>query len=295
MPSKNLTIGIASGKGGVGKSMVASSLAMLFSREKNIVAVDADVDAPNLHLWLGGITTWDEVKELSLTEKANVLKPDFDCRKFTVPCQFGAIKCQNNQIMINPFLCEGCGLCREILPAGMIEMKKVVNGRLRVKKDIFGFPLISGRLYPGQTGSGKIVDEIINRSRKFSAEITLVDIPAGLGCPVTAGLKESDLVLLITEPTPTGWSDLKRIKQVVDNFNLPWQLVVNKFDINQELTDQIINWAGDRFLGKISYDKNIFKALSRLKPIMETSLKVKEEIEKIYAILKRDFSTMFMT
>jgi MinD superfamily P-loop ATPase len=281
MSSKNLTIGIASGKGGVGKSMFASSLAMLLSQDRKIIAVDADVDAPNFHLWLGGVDQWDEVKELSLTEKAEVLKPKFRCQKFNVSCQFGAIKCQADQIIVNPFLCEGCGLCREILGPGVIEMKKVINGQIKTKENVHGFPLISGQLFPGQTGSGKIVDEIIDQSRKFTKEITLVDIPAGIGCPVTAALKETDIVILVTEPTPTGWADLNRILNVVENFDLPWQLVVNKFDLDKSRSNNIIDWAGKNYLGKISYDRQIFAALSQLKPIMETNLKARLEIEKI--------------
>jgi len=281
MSRKNLTVAVASGKGGVGKSMLASSLAMLLSREKNIIAVDADVDAPNLHLWLGGVDQWDKKRDLSLTEKAKVIKPDFNCRNFKVPCQFGAITCQDNGLKVNSFLCEGCGLCQQILGSEVIEMRTVVNGQLRIKKNIHGFNLISGKLFPGETGSGKIVDEIIKESRFFEAEITLIDIPAGIGCPVTAGLKEADVIILITEPTLTGKSDLKRILSVVNEFNLPWWLVVNKFDLDLKVTKELIKIAGDQFLGKISYDKRIFKALSKLTPVVETNLKVKTELEKI--------------
>ncbi len=282
MSQKNLTIAVASGKGGVGKSMLASSLAVLFSKNEKITAVDADVDAPNLHLWLGGVDRWDEVKDLSLTEKAEVLKPDFNCQEFNVDCQFGAIDCQNGRLEVNPFLCEGCGLCQEILPAGVIEMKKAVNGQIRVKKDVLGFPLVSGRLFPGQTGSGKIVDEIISYSQKFESRLRLIDIPAGIGCPVTAGIKEADGLVLVTEPTPTGRADLRRILTVINNFNLPWRFVVNKFNINNSLSAEIIQSAQDKFLGKISYDNQVFKKLSKLEPVMKTDLKIKPEIENIH-------------
>ncbi len=263
--------------------MLASGLAMMLSHESTVVAVDADVDAPNLHLWLGGIDQWDETGELSLTERAAVQKSNFDCSDFNVPCQFGAISCQNDNLRVNSFLCEGCGLCQQVLGPNVIDMVKVVNGQLRIKKNIHGFNLISGKLYPGETGSGKIVDEIIKKSREFKAKITLIDIPAGIGCPVTAGLKEADVVILVTEPTLTGKSDLKRILMVVNKFDLPWRLVVNKFDLNRDLADEIENWAGEKFLGKISYDRKIFKALSKLNPVMDTNLKVKTELEKIKA------------
>ncbi len=281
MPGKDLTVAVASGKGGVGKSMLTSALAMLLSRQEKIIAIDADVDAPNLHLWLGGVEKWDEIKKVSLTEKAKLIKPEFDCQKFKVNCQFGAIKCESGRLKINPFLCEGCGLCEYILGSEYIKMEKVINGELRFKKNIHGFPLISGQLYPGQTGSGKIVDEIIQYHSKRD-NLKLIDVPAGLGCPVTAALKETDLALLVTEPTPTGWSDLKRILSVVESFNLGWRLVINKYDLDQEKTKKIIHWAGEKYLGKISYNRKVFQNLARLEPIMMSDLKTKQEIKSLF-------------
>jgi MinD superfamily P-loop ATPase len=281
MPKRNLTIAIGSGKGGVGKSMLASSLALLLKDKKEIIAIDADVDAPNLHLWLGGVKQWDEVEKVSLTEKARIIKSEFNCQQFKVNCQFGAIKCQDNHLEINSFLCEGCGLCQEILGADYIDMEKVVNGEIRYKKSFNGFPLVSGQLYPGQTGSGKIVDQIINYYAKNSG-LKLIDLPAGLGCPVTAGLKESDLVVLVTEPTPTGWMDLKRILSVVENFNLDWRLVINKYDLDETRTNKIIDWAQEKYLGKISYSSKVFEQLSQLNPIMKTNLKIKQEINNLF-------------
>jgi MinD superfamily P-loop ATPase len=285
MSAKDLTIAVGSGKGGVGKSMLSSALAMLLSKKEEIIAIDADVDAPNLHLWLGGIDQWDQKQKVSLTEKAKVNKAEFDCHEFKVDCQFGAITCSDKKLKINPFLCEGCGLCQEILGTDYITMNKVVNGEIRYKKNVHGFPLVSGQLYPGQTGSGKIVDQIINYY-SGQAKIKLIDLPAGLGCPVTAALKEADIVLLVTEPTPTGWQDLKRIVSLVKKFNLDWQLIVNKYDLDRIRSRKIINWAGEKYLGKIGYNPKIVQQLSRLRPIMETNLKVKQEINKIFNAIK---------
>lgn len=282
MVKEKIKIVVASGKGGVGKSMFASCLATLFAQEKKIVAVDADVDAPNLDLWLGKVKKWDQIKRISVSEKA-VVKQKFSPSKECLDiCQFGALSVKNNKLVINSFLCEGCGACEIVCPSGAIKMKAVINGEIRVKKNFFNFPLISAQLYPGETGSGKIVDEIKQEAEKFNYDLMIVDAPAGTGCPVIAALKDTNLAILITEPMPAAFSDLRRTLTVVESFNLDWKVVLNKWDINPEMSEKIINWAGNRFLGKISYDKRIFQAISQLKPIMETNLPAKKEIKEIF-------------
>ena len=95
-----------------------------------------------------------------------------------------------------------------------------------------------------------------------------------------------DLVILVGEPTLSGFADLKKVKAVVDHFDIPYFVVVNKWDTNINNFKKIKKWAGNNFLGKISYDKRIFEAISRLLPIMETDLPAKEEITTIYQKLR---------
>lgn len=284
-----MKIVIASGKGGVGKSMLASCLCLLFGEKRKIVAVDADVDAPNLHLWLGKGENWDQTEEISVLEKAVIdqSKCNF-CGKCVEICAFGALKIENRKLKIkkkvslNKFFCEGCGACEAVCPNKAISLKKVKSAQIRVKNNVFGFPLFSAQLYPGEAGSGKIVDRLKAKAEKFAYQIMIIDSPAGTGCPVIAALNGSDRAVLVTEPTPSGFADLQRVLKVVNHFQIPWRLVVNKWDLNKEKSKQIINWSGKHFLGKISYDQNIFKALSGLKPIMKTNLPAKAEILKIY-------------
>ena len=149
--------------------------------------------------------------------------------------------------------------------------------------------MVSGNLFPGETGSGKVVAEIKKEAEKFEYDLMLIDSSPGTGCPVIASLRDSDFVVLITEPTLSGFSDLKRVLQVVNHFNIPWRLIINKWDINKKLTVQMEKWAGDRFIGKISYNKKIFQAIAGLIPILETNLKTKEEIEAIFKKIKMLF------
>jgi MinD superfamily P-loop ATPase len=297
-----MKIVVASGKGGVGKSMLASALAMLFAQKRKVVAIDCDVDAPNLHLWLGE-KDWDETKKISVSEKPIINREKCNlCGKCTEICAFKALSINHRaagiasgdarqSLVINHYFCEGCGACEVVCPQKAIRMRQVKNAETRIKKDVHGFPLISAQLYPGETGSGKIVEEIKSRADKFNWEVMILDSPAGTGCPVIAAVNGADFAILITEPTPSGFSDLKRVLTVVNHFQIPYGVVINKWDINPEESSKIENWAlqqaQGKLLGKIAYDKRIFQAISRLRPIMETDLPAREEIKIIFTKLKK--------
>lgn len=290
MQNKKIKLVIASGKGGVGKSMLTSSLAMLFKQNSyKVIAVDCDVDAPNLAIWLDEIKGWDKIQKISTSEKPQI---NYDkcigCGTCAKNCRFNAIEMVDGRPKVNPFLCEGCGACEVLCPQKAIKLKPVKNGEVRIKKTKYDFTLVSGQLFPGETGSGKVVSEIKERAEKFNYNLMIIDSAPGTGCPVIASLQDANLVILITEPTPSGFSDLKRVLQVVKHFKIPWMVVVNKWDINKELSKKIENWAGKKLLGKISYDKKIFKAIANFKPIMETNLKAKKEIENIFKKLSHE-------
>ncbi|PJE68812.1 hypothetical protein COU96_02935 [Candidatus Shapirobacteria bacterium CG10_big_fil_rev_8_21_14_0_10_38_14] len=290
-----MKITIASGKGGVGKSMLASALAMLFAQKQKVVAVDADVDAPNLHLWLGEKEKWDKVEKISVSERAVIdQKKCTSCGRCVDICTFDALSINNSKLIINNYFCEGCGACEVVCPEKAIKMKPIKNAEIRIKKNVYGFPLISAQLYPGETGSGKIVDEIKRKAEEFKSEMMILDSPAGTGCPVIAALNGTDFAVLVTEPTPSGFSDLKRVLTIVEHFKIPYGVVINKYDINLEETKKIEKWAlrqaRGKLLGKIGYDQRIFQAIAQLKPILETDLPLKKEIQIIYDRLRRRLS-----
>jgi len=278
-----MKIVIISGKGGVGKSMLTSTLAMLFAERQKIVAVDCDADAPNLAIWLNEIGKWNKIIPVITSARPEI---DYQkcngCGLCAKNCRFSAIKMIKGKPKVNPFLCEGCGTCEVICPKGAIKLKPVQNGEIKIKKTKYGFPLVSGQLYPGETGSGKVVTEIKKEAEKFEHSLMIIDSSPGTGCPVIASLQDSNFAVLITEPTLSGFSDLKRVLKVVNHFNIPWSLVINKWDINPQMSSRIEKWASTKFLGKISYDKKIFQAVSNLKPILSSNLKAKAEIQDIF-------------
>ncbi|MBN1160248.1 MAG: ATP-binding protein [Candidatus Diapherotrites archaeon] len=278
---------IASGKGGVGKSMLSSSMAMLFAKEQKTVACDCDVDASNLGLWLG-VQKYDSTHKISTSEKATISQDAcLKCGKCASTCVFEAIEKKNENYYISPFSCEGCGACELVCPANAITLTRVKNGAIKTKKTPYNFILISGELFPGETGSGDVVDRTREEAEKYECETMILDSAAGIGCPVIASVRGCDYALLITEPSPASFSDLKRVLEIVNHFNVDYGIVINQWELNPELTDIISKWAGERLLGKISYDKKVVDSITKLKPVLESDSKVVKELESIFKNLKQ--------
>ncbi len=271
------TITILSGKGGVGKSSLTASLAVLLAREQKIVAVDCDVDAPNLALVLG-VEKFRTREKIQTSEKAKVSVDKCpECKKHIDVCVFGAISWdeENKKPVINKFLCEGCGACLLAFPKGTIELEKVQNATIDSAKTNYGFPIISGQLKMGESGSGKVVTAVKEKAEKLAkkekATMILVDSSPGIGCPVVASIQGSDYVVAITEPTPSALNDLKRVLQVVEHFRIPYGVVINRWDLNKKFSEKIENFLKEYeipLLGKIPYDKAFVEALVNLKPIV---------------------------
>ena len=279
-----MKIAVLSGKGGVGKSMITSSLAILFSQQNKIVALDCDADTPNLALWLGITPEIKKGEKISTVSKPIIDKDKCQhCGLCVTKCPFKAIG-KGPEILY--YLCEGCGLCEYICPQNAITLKKKINGYLTREKIKYGFEVISAHLIAGETGSGDIVNEIKEKTKQIPHETTLLDAAAGIGCPVIASLSGVELVVAVVEPSLSGIADLKRALELVNSFNIPFLVVINKWDLSETNTKKIENEYGSKVIGKVSFDKRIFKQIANLKPIMDSNLPVKKEIENIFNNLK---------
>ncbi len=266
---------IASGKGGVGKSTVASTLAIeLHKRYSNVIAVDADADAPNLHLILG-VDKWDREEALTSTAVAEI---DYEkctsCGVCKDICTFRAIKRIDDRYVVNDMLCEGCKACQFVCPEEAIKIKPSESGLIRIAVTKYGFPLISAKLYVGKANSGKLV----MREKELAKEIgrgnvlRIVDAAAGIGCQVIASLAGSDLAILVAEPTPASLSDLKRVYALTRHFMIPVVLVINKYDLHLEHAKTIEEFADKEkieVIGKIPYDERVPMSMAKLKPFIE--------------------------
>ena len=260
--------------------MLASSMTMLLARKKKIIAVDCDVDAPNLGLCLGlKDSDYDSWKEITTNEKAELTEERcIGCKKCMNVCAFNAIQWDKikNKPIIDRMFCEGCGACLIICPANALKLKEVKNARIGIGITRYGFPVVSGQLSMGESGSGKIVfvtkktaEDLAN---KAEAEIMMIDSAAGIGCPVIASITGSDFVVAVTEPTPSAFSDVERVIKVVEHFRIPYGLVINKHDLNKEFTKKVDSYAVNRHipvLGKIPYDRKFVEAMVKMMPIVE--------------------------
>ena len=280
---------ILSGKGGVGKSSIAASLALTLRKNRKVVCADCDVDAANLGIVLGA-TGFRKVKEL--TRK----KASFDngkcnaCRRCYGSCYFDAIEF-GGKPKLKPFSCEGCYVCEMVCPKGAITMKDVVNATIGISETKYGFKVVSAKLLPGESGSGQVVSMVRYLAMKEGAEITLIDSAAGIGCPVIASVTGSDLVILVTEPTPSGLSDMRRAAEIASHFHVPYRIIINKHDMNPRICKKIEHFAEKNnadVIAKIQFDKAFAQALLRLTPIVE----YKKEYVKIFdAIAKNILQT----
>ncbi|HDM26715.1 MAG TPA: (4Fe-4S)-binding protein [Candidatus Bathyarchaeota archaeon] len=267
---------VVSGKGGVGKTTFTASLALLLWRAGiNLVAADTDVDAPNLALLLTG----KEVKQepVSVSEKAFI---DYEkcngCGKCIPACKFDAIHRENGKVVIERLLCEGCGVCALLCPETAIEIKEVESGQVATTETEYGFPLITGRLNIGESGSGKIVAFVKAEAKivakNVKAELILVDGPPGVGCPVISAMSGAHQVIAITEPTPVALHDLDRVLSVAKHFNLASSIVLNKANLHEETRKAIIRYAEERgieILGEIPLDDAVPRAIAESMPVVE--------------------------
>lgn len=271
------TIVILSGKGGVGKTTLTASIAVSLAKNHTITVADCDVDAPNLALVLGPaeqeFEVWNYIKT---SKKAALIKENCKGRQKCVrACNFGAIKWNNNKSLpeFNNLLCVGCGACIIVCPDGAIEINEIENAKIGLGTTNYGFPIISGKLNIGESGSGKVVDAVKNKAIEISelnkAHILLIDAAAGLGCPVIASIKSTDYVILVTEPTPAAFSDFKKALKAVNHFKIPHGMIINRWDINKELAIKIEKFANSHkipLIGKINYDKRFVDSIVNLKP-----------------------------
>jgi len=275
-------ITVLSGKGGTGKTIVTASLAVLTQRT---VLTDCDVDAPDLHMLLK-----PEVLETQEFKASRVAVIDeetcIQCGKCAEHCRFGAIEKQ----VVDPIICEGCGVCVYICPVAAVELEKRVSGYAFISKTKYG-PMSHALLNPGEENSGKLVALVRQNAKKVAekenCELIINDGPPGIGCPVIASLGGVDMGLIVGEPTLSGIHDMERALSLLNHFKIHCLVCVNKYDINEENTEQIVNFCVSRdveVVGKIPFDPIVTKAMVAGKPIVEYASKseVSEAIDELW-------------
>ncbi len=264
-------ITVLSGKGGTGKTSLVASFATLAQKS---VLTDCDVDAPDLHLLLK-----PEIVEAQKFKASKVAMIDkekcIQCGKCEELCRFNAIE----KLVVDPVLCEGCGVCAYVCPVDAVELKERVSGYAFISKTKYG-PISHARLNPGEENSGKLVTLVRQNAKKVAetenCELIINDGPPGIGCPVIASVGGIDMGLIVVEPTLSGIHDMKRAIGLLDHFKIPSLVCINKYDINEENTDRIVDFCGSNsveVVGKIPFDPLVTKAMVAGKPVTEYSPK----------------------
>ena len=227
---------ILSGKGGTGKTTIASAFVKLADAK---AYADCDVDAPNLHLIM------DLKTEPKRTDFYGLEKAEIDtqicnqCGLCKKNCRFDAISADENY-KVDPFACEGCGVCEYICPVNAAKMVPAVAGELMLytdKEKVFS----TAQLKMGSGTSGLLVTEVKKQMKSAAkdANLAIIDGSPGIGCPVIASLSGVDMVLIVAEPSISGISDMERIINTASKFGIKTAICINKYDTNIENTKKI--------------------------------------------------------
>ncbi|WP_071516400.1 ATP-binding protein [Geitlerinema sp. PCC 9228] len=248
---------VISGKGGTGKTSTVAAFATL---AKQAVLADCDVDAADLHLILSPTIQYRE--DFRGGKRASI-NPELclGCGKCQQFCRFDAIYATDNgTYQVNPLACEGCGVCQLVCPGEAVDFDLAANGEWYLSQTRLENPMVHAKLGIAEENSGKLVTLVRQKAKTIATEqnypLIVTDGSPGIGCPVMASLTGADFALVVTEPTPSGLHDLQRLVQLLQRFQMPGMVYVNKFDLNLELTEKIETYAraqGLSVVGRMPY------------------------------------------
>jgi MinD superfamily P-loop ATPase len=254
-----MQIAIASGKGGTGKTTVATNLAWVASRSgRSIAYLDCDVEEPNGHIFLKPEIT-DRKPVGSLVPRVDLKKCNL-CGQCGEICRYSAIVRVGQKVLVYPELCHGCGGCSLVCPTDAITEVSREIGVLETGR-AGAIQFAHGLLNVGEAMSPPLIRAV--KSLAVESELTVADAPPGTSCPVIEAVRGADCVILVTEPTPFGFHDLKLAAEMLRVLKLPFGVVINRAGLDGKETRAYCSARRIPILREIPDDRRIAEAYSR--------------------------------
>ncbi|HHT50111.1 MAG TPA: ATPase, partial [Eubacteriaceae bacterium] len=273
---------ILSGKGGTGKTTIASS----FIKLSNVKAyADCDIDAPNLHLIMNQKVEAEHEDYYGLPKARIDTKLCIRCDICRQKCRFDAINVKDKKYEVNQFGCEGCGVCEMVCSVNAINLYPAIAGDLQLYADDTVFS--TAQLKMGSGNSGLLVTEVKKAMKVAGKEVdwAIIDGSPGIGCPVIASLSGADLTLIVSEPSISGISDMERIIKTAKGLGTKIAVCINKFNTNIDNSHKIEQFCIDNnipLVGKIPYDYKAVQATNQGKTAVDVDCEAGRAIREVY-------------
>lgn len=275
-----MKIAITGGKGGTGKSTIASALAIELSKKGKVLLIDADVDCPNDHLILN--IERKKVKDIFQPIPKINKKKCKKCGKCSEVCREKAIvQIKGEYPIIISDQCIGCSACMIVCPFGAIEKDKKKIGTI-YKGNNYGIDYFSAETEIGIEEESPVVNALKKEIKDIEKnyDYILIDTSPGTHCNVISALIDCEIAFSVTEPTPLGEHDAELSLRLLKKLKIPYKVILNKSDIGDKiLIENLVKKYKTSIIAEVPYKKEILKSYSRGEPIKENS--IKEIIKKI--------------
>ena len=272
-----MRITVASGKGGTGKTTVATNLAIAVSERFPVQFLDCDVEEPNAHIFLK--------PQIENSRSVDKLLPEVNeelctrCGDCVRACEFNAIAIIGKKILVYNDLCHGCGLCKMVCPVGAISEHPHELGVIETGT-AHGFQFTCGLLNVGEAMSTPIIHEM--KGMIDLQKLAIIDAPPGTGCPTIAAIKDADVAILVTEPTPFGLHDLQAAVGVARSVEVPVFVVINRDGIGDDRVEQYCEQEGIPIAMKIPFAREIATLYSKGITLVDGMPEWKERFQALY-------------
>ncbi len=270
-----MIVSVSSGKGGAGKTLISTSLAL--SYDGKIEIIDCDVEEPDVYLFLKPDIEREESVYIEVPEL--IKDKCTGCHKCAELCEYNAIMKLKGSVLIFENLCHSCGGCFLVCPEDALLKKKKEIGKVKYGVISEKLKFKEGRLNIGGTLTTHLIKEVL---KNVNSEIVVIDGPPGSTCPSLAVMEKSDYILFVAEASPYGISDFKRVVEMVPGTKKRCGVVINKVNGNIDELEEYCREKGIQVLLKITFDINIAREGSRGKNLMEIDEKYKNKFLKIW-------------